>query len=118
PKLLSPSPQNLGTLQHQAHQQSYNNDVEESECNESDSENNENNNNTNSNHNNCSKRKGVNRDKGMNDKTGKNSLDRFRCQMVISAVTSTEPELRCGRSYVVGNGARTRQRHMDKHHPG
>ncbi|KAF9137367.1 hypothetical protein BGX21_007606, partial [Mortierella sp. AD011] len=91
----------------------YNSDVEESDSGESDSENSENNTNTNNNHNNGSKGKGV------NDKTGKNSPDRFRCQMVISAATSTEPELGCGRPYVVSNGARAKQRgHMDKDHPG
>jgi len=38
--------------------------------------------------------------------------------MVITPATGTQPELRCGKPYVIGQGSRSRRRHLDRDHPG
>ncbi|KAF9991790.1 hypothetical protein BGZ79_003977, partial [Entomortierella chlamydospora] len=81
-------------------------------------------NNNNSNKINNSKRNkpsrpNSNQGKGVSkNKTGKDTSQRFRCQMVITPATDTQPELRCGKPYATGQGTRSRRRHMDRDHPG
>lgn len=88
-------------------------------CSESDDDSiNNNNDDTDNNSNNNNNNEASNVKRVGKDKTEKNSSDRFRCQMVFNKATATEPELRCGKSYVAGNGTRSRERHMDKHHRG
>ncbi|KAF9197855.1 hypothetical protein BGZ49_001543 [Haplosporangium sp. Z 27] len=106
-----------------SHRYKYNNDTDGG-CSENDGDNNNNNNNNsnsnsdNNDNNNDNKGNGVNKDRGMNDKTVKNSPERFRRQMVITTATSTEPELLCGKPCFVGNGARLRKTQLDRDNPG